>query len=336
MPTTPVVSAYDGGSRLTVADLFGNPLWMNFVGGDSNDEAYSVVEDMQANVMAAGWTKSFGTDPLVTTDIFVLQCAPNGIPIWQSTYGWAGGNEQVLDDRSLVATADGGTALCGPTTSVGPGAPNPNFLLLKLTPVGGIQWASSHPSQNYPGLASDVPYPLIQDATGGYAAAGWTNSFSFLGKDDFHFATFDRNGNRVICTDSQLPIRDSFLVDGGQIRDTMCTVEWDSLPLESVAVGYHAICDTVVGVKEPHPGRTAGPLGALLSADGRISLVLARAADVDIRMYAVDGRRLAVLARGSLAAGVHRLELPASAPPGVYVVNGNVGDALVSVKVLRL
>jgi hypothetical protein len=242
----------------------------------------------------------------------------------------------VLDDRSLVATADGGTALCGPTTSVGPGAPNPNFLLLKLTPVGGIQWASSHPSQNYPGLASDVPYPLIQDATGGYAAAGWTNSFSFLGKDDFHFATFDRNGNRVICTDSQLPIRDSFLVDGGQIRDTMCTVEWDSLPLESVAVGYHAICDTWLGVGELQPGRAASPKGALLSSGGLVSLVLPQAADVDLRIYAVDGRRLAVLARGYLAAGAHRFPLPASGAPGVYVVNGKVGGAPVAVKVLKL
>jgi len=314
----------------------GNVMWMNFVGGSADDEAYSVAQDLQTNVMAAGWTKSFGTNPMVTTDIFVLQCAPSGVPIWQSTYGWPVGDEQVLDDRSLVATMDAGVALCGPTTSVGPGHPNPNSLLLKLTPVGNIQWAFSHPSQNYPGLGSDVPYPLIQDAAGAYAAAGWTNSFSFLGKEDFHFATFSQNGSRFICTDTQLPVRESLPVDGGQVLNETCTVYWDSLPLVPESVSYHPICDTVVGVKEPQPGRAANPQGALLSADGRISLVLARAADVDIRMYAVDGRRLAVLAQGRFEAGVHRLVLPASAPPGVYIVNGKVGDALVSVKVLRL
>jgi hypothetical protein len=317
-------------------DSLGNLLWMNYVGGEADDEAYSVVEDMQTNVMAAGWTKSYGTNPGVTADIFALQCTPSGIPIWQATYGWPVQDEQVLDDRSLVATMDGGSALCGLTRSVGPGTPSPNFLLLKLTPVGGIQWAYSHPSQNYPGYSADVPYPLIQTAAGGYAAAGWTNSFSFLGKEDFHFATFSQNGSREICTDSQLPIRDSFPIDGGRMQDEACDVFWDSLPLVPETVGYHAICDTFVGINEPRPARAQSPRGGLLAEGGRISLELARSADVDIRVYATDGRRVAVLARGRLEAGVHRLELPASAAPGVYIVNGRAGGTPVLVKVLKL
>jgi len=317
-------------------DPMGNLLWMNFVGGAADDEAYSVAEDVQTNVMAAGWTKSYGTNPGVTADIFALQCAPGGTPIWQATYGWAVQDEQLLDDRSLVATTDGGSALCGLTRSVGPGTPSPNFLLLKLTQTGAIQWAYSHPSQNYPGLASDVPYPLIQTAAGGYAAAGWTNSFGFLGKEDFHFATFSQNGSREICTDSQFPIRDSFPIDGGRMQDEECEFSWDSLLLESENVRYHPICDTAVGVRERRPARAQSPRGALLAADGRISLVLPQAADVDIRMYAADGRRLAVLARGRFEAGVHRLVLPASAAPGVYVVNGRAGGTPVSVKVLKL
>jgi hypothetical protein len=208
--------------------------------------------------------------------------------------------------------------------------------LLKLTPGGGVQWAYSHPSQSYPGLQSDVPYPLIQDAAGGYAAAGWTNSFSFLGKEDFHFATFSQNGSREICTDSQFPIRDSFLIDGGQMLDEECAVYAETLHLEPEFVSYHPICDTQVGVREPRPARTGSPRGALLTTGGRVSLVLDRAADVDIRMYAADGRRLAVLVRGHLTAGVHRLELPESAGAGVYVVNGVAGGAPVTVKVLKL
>ncbi len=317
-------------------DPRGEVVWMNFVPGEMDDEGYSVVEDVQMNVTAAGWTKSWGTNPGVTTDIFVMQCSGSGVPIWQSTYGWAVRDEQVLGDRSLVATNDRGFALCGLTRSVGPGTPSPNFLLLKLTPVGGIQWAYSHPSQNYPGLASDVPYPLIQTRAGGYAAAGWTNSFSSLGGEDFHFATFSQNGSREICTDSQLPIRDSFPIDAGQMRDTLVSVEWDTLPLVPAAVGYHAICDTFVGINEPRPARAQSPRGGLLAEGGRISLELARSADVDIRVYATDGRRVAVLARGRLEAGVHRLELPASAAPGVYIVNGRAGGTPVLVKVLKL
>jgi len=313
----------------------GNVMWMNFVAGSADDEAYSVAEDLQANVITAGWTLSYGTTPMVKDDILVFQCAPSGVPIWQSTYGWPVDNEQVFGDRSLVATNDGGSALCGLTRSVGPGTPSPNFLLLKLSPAGGILWAYSHPSQNYPGLGSDEPRGLLQTMTGGYAAAGWTNSFAFLGKDDFQLSTFSQNGSREICTDSQLPIRDSCPIDGGQMLDSVYSIESDSFFLEPVTVGYHPICDSVVGIRE-RPARARSSRGALLAADGRIAFVLTEAADADVRMYATDGRRLAVLAHGRLAAGVHQLPLPASAGPGVYVVNGRVGDAPVSVKVLKL
>jgi len=316
-------------------DPMGNLVWMNFVPGDAPDEAYSVAEDLQANVMAAGWTLSYGTNPMVRSDIFVLQCTQSGVPVWQSTYGWGADDEQVLDDRSLVATFDGGAALCGSTRSVGPGIPSPNFLLLKLTPAGAVQWAFSHPSQNYPGLASDVPYALVQAAAGGYAAAGWTNSFSFLGGDDYQLATFGPNGSRVICTDSQLPIQDTLRVDGGQMRDTVFVSDWDSLPLQPETVLYHAICDTTVGVRE-RSERAEIPVGVRAFVNQTISLELVRAAYVDVRMYAADGRRAAVLARGYLPAGVHRLNLPASTAPGVYIACGKVGSAPVSVKVLKL
>ena len=332
-----VLSAGNFDAFVLKLDPFGNVLWMDFVGGDADDEAYSVAQDLQTNVMVAGWTRSYGSNPMVTTDIFVLQCLAGGPPIWQFTYGWPVGDERVLDDRSLVATADGGTALCGPTNSVGPGTPSPNFLLLKLTPMGGVQWAYSHPSQGYPGWQSDVPYPLIQDAVGGYAAAGWTNSFGFLGsKEDFHFATFSQNGSREICTDSQFPVVESLLVDGGRMLDTMCGIYWDSLPLIPETVRYHPICDTWVGFSEPRPARAGLPRGTLLAAGGRISLVLARDANVDLRVYAANGRRVAVLMQGHVAAGMHRLELPASAAPGVYVVKGVADGTQVAAKVLKL
>ena len=313
----------------------GNVMWMSCVAGSEEDEAHSVAEDVQMNIIAAGWTRSYGTSPMVKDDILVFQCAPSGVPIWQSTYGWPVDNEQVFGDRSLVATNDGGSALCGLTRSVGPGTPSPNFLLLKLTPTGSIQWAYSHPSQNYPGLASDEPRGLLLTAAGGYAAAGWTSSFSFLGKDDFQLTTFSQNGSREICTDSQMPIMDSCPFEGGQVLDSVYSIESDSFSLEPVTVDYHPICDSVVGIRE-QPTRAQSSRGTLLAADGRIALVLTEAADVDVRMYATDGRRVAVLAQGRLAAGVHHLSLPASVGPGVYVVHGRVGRGRVAAKMLKL
>lgn len=68
----------------------------------------------------------------------------------------------VLDDRSLISTPEPALVVCGPTTSVGPGLPNPNILIMKLNYNGGIVWARPHPSAYAPGLLNDVSLSLVR------------------------------------------------------------------------------------------------------------------------------------------------------------------------------
>jgi len=71
--------------------------------------------------------------------------------------------------RAIVQAPDGGFAIAGDAASFGPGG---DFLLIKLTPTGAIQWA-----RNYGGSSSDVCFSMILTADSGFALVGRTMSY---------------------------------------------------------------------------------------------------------------------------------------------------------------
>jgi len=323
-------------------DAAGNVQWVRTTPAAAigNDEAYSVAVDLAGNILVAGFTENFGTGPGNTADLFVAKFNLGGAPLWSRTFGWPNGDERVLDDRSLTATSDGGCAVCGPTTSVGTGVPNPNYLILKLDQNGLQQWCRSHPSAYDPGLAqSEVPLPMVERAGGGYAVAGWTDSYPFKlgGGTDFHLATLDAQGNRVVCVDPQVPYEagipwapfDMFSEPGG----------FELKPMESwpVSVAFDSICfDTVgLGIRQgTDRPRGAGRELELRVLSGRVELTLARDAEVAVRAFATDGRLVATLADGCFAAGRHELSLNCRLAPGAYVVQAAAGTLSTSAKII--
>ncbi len=233
-------------------------------GPPDQDEGHSVALDLQRNILAAGWTRSYGTNPMNKADIFVSQFSLSGMHNWTFTFGWDTDDEYVLDDRSLVATQDSGSAVCGLTASVGPQAPpNPNFLVLKLDGNGVLQWARSHPSPADTGLGlSEVALPMIQEGYGGYAIAGWSNSFPWLGGTldaDFHLLTLDQNGDRPVCVDSQFPETQSMPWLEIMMEDSVFQPSIESMPVVPESVSYHPIC-VLPGAKER--GAAPGPVPA--------------------------------------------------------------------------
>ncbi len=319
-------------------DQRGSIQWVRAVPGEiGNDEGYSVALDLQGNILAGGFTRSWGTNPGNMADMFVAQFSLGGAPFWSWTYGWPAGDEAVLDDRSLVWTMDGGSAVCGPTTSVGPGIPNPNFLILKLDPGGMVLWARSHPSPHDPGLLSDVPLPMIQEQNQAFAIAGWTNSFPHLGgTDDFHLLTLDPMGNRPVCVEPQEPVLDSLPWIEWEMADTMFYLEIDSMFLEPVEVRYAPICTIPTGTNEDaHLPKVQGRLLDLRVLGDRIELALAMEVDVEVKVFAVDGRLRALLAHKRFKPGRHQLALPAGMAVGVYLVQASAAGRSVSAKVVR-
>jgi hypothetical protein len=319
-------------------DQAGNIQWVLTASGESgNDEARSVAVDMQANICVAGLTRSFGTNPGARDDMFLAQFTLGGAPIFSWTYGWSAGDEQVLDDRSLAATMDGGTVLCGPTTSVGPGIPNPNFLVLKLDPMGMPMWCRSHPSPYDPGLQSDVPLPMLELAGGGYAIAGWSDSYNNLGGgDDFHLATLDPMGNRPVCVEPQEPLLDSMPWGEWAMEDTVCRPEYDTMPFAPIEVLFDSICWDTTGVGiEQGGGVRPRPALAVRGSGSGVELALVRSTVIEVQVFTPDGRQVVRLARREYAAGRHLLALPKRLTAGAYLVCVTGGGRSATAKIVR-
>lgn len=302
-------------------DSTGNRQWLLTVPGiNADDEGHSIAVNAQGNIIAAGFTRSFGASPMLASDIYVVEVTPAGLIQWSRTYGWPA-DEQALGDRALVATADGGAAVCGPTTSVGPGLPNPNCLLLKIAPNGLPAWCRSHPSAYDPGLGWDVPLAVVERPGGGYATAGWTNSWpGRLGRENWLLSTFDAAGNRPVCAEAVMPPFDSLPWIDWQCADSSCRPEHDIIFLVPTAVRIDSACfDTShVGVGAP-PVRAALP-AALRFSNSRVWLDLERSGTVRVELFAPDGRKAAVLFSGRLDAGRHGFAIPAGLTRGPWFV----------------
>jgi hypothetical protein len=174
-----VVQTSDGGYALAgtknndfwliKTDEFGNMQWNRTYGGSNNDWAFSVVQTSDGGYAMEGVTTSFGAGG---RDGWLVKTDAAGNMQWNKTIG--GTDNDFL--YSLVTTDDGGYAVGGHTYSFGAGAED--YWLVKTDADGNIQW-----NQTYGGTGTDFNYRLIRTADGGYAMAGYTNSFGAGGRD---------------------------------------------------------------------------------------------------------------------------------------------------------
>jgi hypothetical protein len=87
---------------------------------------------------------------------------------------------------SLIATSDGGYAIAGVKDSPDKGW---NYWLIKTDANGNLQW-----NQTYGGNGDDIPSSVVECSDGGYAIAGYTNSFG-AGNNDYWLVKTDASGN---------------------------------------------------------------------------------------------------------------------------------------------
>jgi hypothetical protein len=122
---------------------------------------------------------------------------PNGDP-HQKHYGGPGdaepvgwiqryGGPQGEEGYAVVHTSDGGYALAGVTFSFGAGSGD--FWLVKTDTEGTMEW-----NRTYGGAGLERAHALVQTSDGGYALAGYTDSFG-AGNQDVWVVKTDSNGN---------------------------------------------------------------------------------------------------------------------------------------------
>ena len=150
-------------------DSVGDIEWQHTYGGIDSDRASSIQQTTDGGYIVAGYTHSFGAGD---NDYWVLKLSSSGDIEWQRTYGGSSTPGHVRENcaYSIQQTSDGGYIVAGSTWSFGAGWHD--FLILKLTSSGDIEW-----QRTYGGTDGDKAYSIQQTLDGGYIVAGYSESF---------------------------------------------------------------------------------------------------------------------------------------------------------------
>lgn len=164
---------------LVKTDSSGNMLWNKTYGGAGDDDAWSIRQTVNGDLILAGWTASFGAG---SGDFWLVKTDSSGNMLWNKTYGGA-----LFENAYCIRqTSDGGFALLGYTYSFGAGSSD--FWLVKTDGLGNEQWNAT-----YGGMKDDFGFSLVEAWDGGYALAGSTSSFG-EGIYDFWLVRTDKFG----------------------------------------------------------------------------------------------------------------------------------------------
>jgi len=165
---------------LVKTDENGSMQWSQSYGGNSIEQAYTLVETVDGGYALCGYTESFG---MGSRDFWLVKADANGNMLWNRTYG----GPEWDSAYSLVETPDEGYILAGWTKSFGAG--EYDCWLIKIDVNGNMEW-----NQTYGGAGNDVAWSLVKLSEGGYAIAGTNESFGTKGFDCWLIKT-DYSGN---------------------------------------------------------------------------------------------------------------------------------------------
>jgi hypothetical protein len=158
-------------------------MWTKSYGGGAPDYARTLVQTSDGGYAILG-KKIPGWPFSDTSFLWLIKTDSAGNMEWNQTYGEEEANDSL---QSLVQTSDGGYAMAGSTTAFGAGGSD--FWLIKTDSFGNMMW-----NKTYGGADSDSALDLVQTSEGGYALAGFTNSFG-VGETDFWLVKTDSSGN---------------------------------------------------------------------------------------------------------------------------------------------
>jgi len=150
------------------------------IGGPASEAGNSLIQTSDGGYAITGATISFGAGE---ADVYAVKLDAKGNLQWTRTIG---GPESEAGN-SLIQTSDGGYAIAGYTASFGAG--RADVYLVKLDAKGNLQWTRTIGGPGY-----EIGFSLVQTADGGYAIAGYTESFG-AGEWDVYVVKLDASGN---------------------------------------------------------------------------------------------------------------------------------------------
>jgi hypothetical protein len=171
----------DQEGRVLKLDSNGNVVWNKTYGDSGFDQLNAVARTSDGGYILAG--SSWG---LQKEEAWVIKIRSDGNVQWQERYGGSADSRAL----SVVETTDGGYAFAGWKKYTG-GDNIPNGWLVKLDSSGSKQW-----DRTYGGDETDKIQTVIETNSGGFALAGWSDSFASQG-DDMWLIRTDKTGNKL-------------------------------------------------------------------------------------------------------------------------------------------
>ncbi len=160
-------------------DSMGALKWTKTIGGFGSDICYSLVQSKDGGFALTGYTFAFGNGG---SDVYIVKLDSTGNLKWTKTVGGANSEQ----GNSIIQTYDGGYAITGLTRSYGAG--NSDVYVVKIDSAGNLLW-----TKTIGGRGDDIGNSIIQTHDGGYAIAGYTNSFG-VGNNDMYIIRLDSLG----------------------------------------------------------------------------------------------------------------------------------------------
>ncbi|WP_052291901.1 autotransporter outer membrane beta-barrel domain-containing protein [Methanoregula boonei] len=188
-------------------DSTGSVTWQKVYGGNSDDEANSIVQTSDGGYIFVGTTYSNNSGDVGAnhglTDIWVVKLDSTGTIQWTKLLGGAGWDITSLWwDNGIQQTSDGGYVIIGTTTStdfggqIGINHGAGDVCIIKLDNNGNIIW-----ERPYGGSNADNGISINQTPDGGYVFTGFTYSDNSgdvgasYGNGDYWVGKTDSNGN---------------------------------------------------------------------------------------------------------------------------------------------
>ncbi len=165
-------ASYD--SWVIKLDSTGNIQWQKSLGGNGQDEAYSIIQTADSGFVVGGFSESTDGDVshnIGSHDFWIVKLTNNGVIQWEKSLGGTYPDYGF----SLIQTIDGGYALAGITMSndsdVTGNHGYEDYWVVKTDSLGNIEWQKA-----LGGSVSDYGYSLVQTIDGGYVVAGYADS----------------------------------------------------------------------------------------------------------------------------------------------------------------
>ena len=166
---------------LIKTDASGNLEWSQTYGDIYYDAASAVIQTVDGGFAVVGSTYSYGNGG---SDAWLVKTDNLGNSQWRKTYGGTGEDF----GYSLVQTVDNGFAIAGSTSSFGAGIYD--FWLVRTDNLGQEKW-----TKTFGGIGYDAAWSLVQTLDGGFALAGWTETYGAAFSDCWLIQT-DASGNK--------------------------------------------------------------------------------------------------------------------------------------------